>query len=324
MSNDQTGTNNTIFLYSHSGDMEEDRKLLEPMSYMLRTPGKAYRTTLAKAVNYWLRIPNDKLEDIIEIVNILHTSSIILDDIEDNAVLRRGIPVAHSVYGIAHTTNAANYGMIIALERTLALQHPDAVKVFTEQLLELHRGQGSDIYWRDNHICPTELEYKITVVRKTGGLFKLLVRLMQLFTKFEENVAPLADMLGYLFQIRDDYCNLYDKQYSDMKGYCEDLTEGKFSFPIVHAVQSHPEDMQILNLLKQRPEEIEVKRRFVDLLENFGSFNYTRKKIKELDAEVRKDINRLGGNPLLIELLDKLIEVVKSCDKDCDATAVPK
>lgn len=75
--------------------------------------------------------------------------------------------------------------------------------------------------------------------------------------------------------------------------------------------------------MKQRPEEIEVKRKFVDLLEKFGSFSYTRKKIKELDADARRDIKRLGGNLLLIELLDKLLEIIKDCDKDCDAKDIP-
>lgn len=47
------------------------------------------------------------------------------DDIQDNSVLRRGIPVAHSIYGIASTINAANYMSFVALERTLSLGHPE-------------------------------------------------------------------------------------------------------------------------------------------------------------------------------------------------------
>lgn len=83
-----------------------------------------------------------------------------IDDIQDNSILRRGIPVAHSIYGVASTINAANYVMFIALERVLSLNHPDATTVYTEQLLELHRGQGMEIYWRDNYTCPSVEEYK--------------------------------------------------------------------------------------------------------------------------------------------------------------------
>jgi len=48
-----------------------------------------------------------------------------IDDIQDNSILRRGVPVAHSIYGIASTINAANYVMFIALEKVLNLNHPE-------------------------------------------------------------------------------------------------------------------------------------------------------------------------------------------------------
>jgi geranylgeranyl diphosphate synthase type 3 len=55
--------------------------------------------------------------------------------------------------------------LFIALERMLSLNHPEAITVYTEQLLELHRGQATDIYWRDNCICPSIEEYKEMVKR---------------------------------------------------------------------------------------------------------------------------------------------------------------
>lgn len=48
-----------------------------------------------------------------------------LDDIQDNSVLRRGIPVAHSIYGVASTINASNYASLLALEKSKDLEHPD-------------------------------------------------------------------------------------------------------------------------------------------------------------------------------------------------------
>ena len=57
---------------------------------------------------------------------------------------------------------------------------------------------------------------------------------------------PISMFLGLYFQIRDDYCNLSLKEYSENKSFCEDLTEGKFSFPIIHAIQSQSQDKQVL------------------------------------------------------------------------------
>ncbi len=168
---------------------------------------------------------------------MLHNASLLVDDIEDNSILRRGIPVAHKIYGEASTINSANYVMFIGLERVLELGHPRAVAVFSEQMLELHRGQGMEIYWRDGFKCPTEEEYRQMTIRKTGGLFNLAVRLMQLFSESDRDFVSLTSLLGLYFQIRDDYANMCLDEYAANKSFAEDLTEGKFSFPIIHAIR---------------------------------------------------------------------------------------
>ncbi|XP_074030473.1 geranylgeranyl pyrophosphate synthase quemao isoform X2 [Leptinotarsa decemlineata] len=232
-----------------------------------------------------------------------------LDDIQDNSILRRGIPVAHSIYGVASTINTANYTSFIALERVVDLQHPEAIPIALEQILELYRGQGMEIYWRDNFSCPTEQEYKQMVVRKTGGLFMLAIRLMQLFSENKEDYTKITAILGLIFQIRDDYLNLVSTDYMHHKSYCEDLTEGKFSFPIIHAISSQPQDKQVIHILRQRTKEAEVKKYCVSLLEKYGSFAYTRQTLKDLNQEAKEEIEKLGGNPYMEQFLSSLAEL---------------
>ena len=83
-----------------------------------------------------------------------------IDDIQDNATLRLGIPVAHSIYGVASTINAANYLLLKGLKRVQSLNNPDAITVCIEQLLQMYYGQGLEIYWCDNYTCPSLVEYK--------------------------------------------------------------------------------------------------------------------------------------------------------------------
>lgn len=299
-------TSNSAMM-SKSGDPDQDEKLLQPYTYISQVPGKRIRTKLAYAFNCWLNIAEDKLLAIGEIIQMLHNSSLLIDDIEDNSILRRGIPVAHSIYGVASTINAANYVVAIALEKVQSLGHPEAVAVYTEQLLELHRGQGMEIYWRDNYTCPTEEEYRTMTIRKTGGLFMMAIRLMQLFSENQADFTALAGILGLYFQVRDDYCNLCSKEYSENKSFCEDLTEGKFSFPIIHAIQSRADDRQVLQILRQRTRDIEVKKYCITLLERHGSFAYTRQVLLQLNEAARTEVTRLGGNPLLESILDELL-----------------
>jgi geranylgeranyl diphosphate synthase type 3 len=83
-----------------------------------------------------------------------------IDDIQDNSTLRRGIPTAYSIYGVDSTINAANYLLLKGLKNVQNLNHPDAMTVCTEQLLEMYYGQGLEIFWRENYTCPSLEEYK--------------------------------------------------------------------------------------------------------------------------------------------------------------------
>ncbi|KAL7732404.1 hypothetical protein ACLKA6_004378 [Drosophila palustris] len=278
-----------------STQKEQDEILLQPFTYIQQIPGKQFRSELALAFNHWLLIPAEKLTQIGEIVQMLHNSSLL------------GVPVAHSIYGVASTINAANYTLFLALEKVQQLGHPEATKVYTEQLLELHRGQGMEIYWRDSFTCPSESDYKLMTVRKTGGLFMLAIRLMQLFSTNKEDFSKLTAILGLYFQIRDDYCNLSLKEYTENKSFAEDLTEGKFGFPVIHAVRTQKQDKQVLHILRQRTHDIEVKKYCISLLEKLGSFQYTRKVLETLDVEARAEVTRLGGNPYMDRLLNKLL-----------------
>lgn len=288
-----------------------DEILREPYDYVCQVRGKEIRVKMIEAFNYWLKIPDDKKGEIQVITQMLHNASLIIDDIEDNSKLRRGIPVAHSIYGVAQAINSANYVYFLALEKIMAMGHPRGVTIFTKQLLELHRGQGKDIYWRDSFICPTEEEYMEMVRQKTGGLFALAVDLMQLFSDNSSDYSSLLEALGLYFQIRDDYANLSSQEYTDNKSFCEDLTEGKFSFPIIHGILSQPSSSTLINILKQRTTDTDIKKYFLHCLEEAGSFEYTRKELVRLESRALEEIAKLGGNPYLEEIVHKLSLVYK-------------
>ena len=152
---------------------------------------------------------------------------------------------------------------------------------------------------------------------KTGGLFRLAVGLMQAFatSNSDTDFTPLVDNLALYFQIRDDYINLADEEYMKSKSFCEDLTEGKFSFPIIHCIRADPEDTRVLSILKKRTEDVEVKRYAQQLMVEKGSLEYTRDECFSLKGEIVQQLESLGGNPQLlklIELLDVQLEGLKS------------
>lgn len=265
-----------------------------------------------------------------------------VDDVEDNSILRRGAPVAHAVYGIPQTINTANYVYFLVFAEVIAMNKGEPMKgveeMIVEEMVNLHRGQGMDLYWRDNLVCPTESEYIEMVNNKTSGLLRIVIKLMVANSPvvkegsgIDRNVLiPIVNLIGLLFQIRDDYMNLHSGDYAENKGYCEDLTEGKFSFPIIHSIRTstsckdfrlgedgrhrkthHNSNMNgdileiedrehLLSILQGRPREAKTKRIVVDYMEmRTGSFEYSREVMSHLNKLVKVETTsleeKLGG-----------------------------
>ena len=114
-----------------------------------------------------------------------------MDDVEDSSLLRRGEPVAHNGVGVAQTLNSGNYVYFLALQELVKLNNPRLVDIYAYELCNLHRGQGMDLYWRDTLTCPTEAEYLEMVGNKTGGLFRLTIKLMQAESSVDKYVVRL-------------------------------------------------------------------------------------------------------------------------------------
>ncbi|KAK3704009.1 geranylgeranyl pyrophosphate synthetase [Vermiconidia calcicola] len=293
---------------------EKENILKGPFDYLESHPGKDVRTQLITAFNAWLQVPPASLRIITDVVTMLHSASLLIDDVEDSSQLRRGVPVAHSIFGTAQTINSANYVYFRALQELLKLQNSEAIQIYTEELLNLHRGQGMDLFWRDTLTCPSEDDYLEMVGNKTGGLFRLAIKLMcaespshnnrpkssgSSSTDFEQqpDYIPLVNTISLLFQILDDYRNLNtgDTTYTTNKGLCEDLTEGKFSFPIIHAIRSAPSNLVLVNILKQKTRDEEVKRFAVKYMEGVGSFAYTRRVLRGLGRKAGVLVEEVDG-----------------------------
>ncbi|KAI9011020.1 isoprenoid synthase domain-containing protein [Gaertneriomyces semiglobifer] len=303
-----------------------EKVLLEPYLYLTQNPGKEIRSKLVEAFGIWLQVPDDKLRVIREVVEMLHTASLLIDDVEDDSLLRRGQPVAHKIFGVPSTINCANYVYFIALSKLLTLNSPDCVKIFTDELLQLHRGQGMEIHWRDTAQCPTEEEYLEMVQNKTGGLLRLAIKLMMSCANCQVDYVPLVNLIGAHYQIRDDYLNLRSDNYIKNKGFAEDLTEGKFSFPVIHCIRSsvspststtdipssiaaHSQSSiasQLMSILRQRPTDPSLKSFAIQLMHKTDTFEYCRTYLKRVEQLAREEICRLGGNKQLEGYLDFL------------------
>ena len=128
----------------------------------------------------------------------------------------------------------------------------------------------------------------------------------------DRNCVPLVNAVGLLFQILDDYRNLSSTVYTQNKGLAEDLTEGKFSFPIIHCIRSDPTNQILINILKQKPEDHQIKRYAISHMESTGSFAYTRDRLRELTARALQLVDEMenhsepGSGKAIRRILEKM------------------
>ncbi|KAK7035397.1 hypothetical protein VNI00_011928 [Paramarasmius palmivorus] len=304
-------------------NQRDERSIIEPYTYIATTPGKDMRGRFIDALNLWLHVPEEPLEVIREIVAMLHVSSLLIDDVEDDSDLRRGKPAAHKVFGIPLTINAGNYVYFLAVQKaaylqSFCLENHNAVDVVVSELISLHRGQGLDIYWRDTNQCPSVGEYVDMVNKKTSGLLRIAVRLMMACATQKQNVdfIPLVNAFGVFFQIRDDLMNLnsgetktHALQYTNMKGLAEDLSEGKYSFPVIHGIYAEPSETLLIDVLTERPKTPTLKLEAIDYLRHrTRSFEYSIEVLDRIEDEMRQEIARHGGNEHLEAIMDALVQ----------------
>ncbi|KAL5047929.1 isoprenoid synthase domain-containing protein [Aspergillus fruticulosus] len=279
-----------------------------PYDYIDSLPSKNNRNKFMDALNLWLRVPPSSFQRIKNIVHMLHNSSLMLDDIEDISYLRRGQPATHAFYGISQTINSANLVYVKTVHEVTRLHNPKCMEIFIDELVNLHRGQSLDLYWRHHARCPTTDEYVMMVDNKTGGLFRLMLRLMDaespISVPLDTSLTTLLTLTGRYYQIRDDYLNLTSADYNSKKGFCEDFDEGKFSILLIHLLNHTPYPDRITSVIYNRPAgtklQREVKSYILDAMETARTFEYTRGVLKLLHEELMRTLDevesKLGAN----------------------------
>ncbi|KAF4956800.1 hypothetical protein FGADI_3582 [Fusarium gaditjirri] len=291
-----------------------------PYNYILTLPSKGIREAFIDSLNFWLDVPEDKTSVIKAVIGMLHNSSLIIDDFQDNSPLRRGKPSTHTVFGPAQAINTATYIIVKAIEKIQQIVSHEALAEVIGTITTIFQGQAMDLWWTANNTVPSIQEYLLMVNDKTGALFRLSLELLVLNSQASvsestlQSLSSVVSLLGQYFQIRDDYMNLIDNKYADQKGFCEDLDEGKYSLTLVHALQSDSSGL-LTNILSMRRVQgkltTQQKMLVLELMKTNGSLDWTSTLLGMLHTRVSAEIESLEvsmdrENPALRALVERL------------------
>ncbi len=256
-----------------------------------------------------------------------HTAALIHDDIADEAELRRGEPCLHLTEGMGLAINMGD--LALSLVNGTVINDPlldDATKVrVVNELIEMTRrtieGQALDIGWaRDGRYDITPEDY-LSWPPQDGAL----LRCRGCWPSAPSSAAgprPQIDGVrnygldtGLAFDIEDDLLNLIGSKESTKKDFRNDITEGKRTLMVVHALQHSADRDRLIDILSSKEKDQAVLAEAVDIMETSGSIEYARNYAENLTSIAK---NRLvdmvrpsSSRELLISMADWFVNRLK-------------
>ncbi len=211
-------------------------KVREVGGYVLGSGGKRLRPALVLLVSRMLGYRGDRDIRYGAVVELIHTATLIHDDIIDESDLRRGRPTANRKWGDETAVLVGDW--LYSRSMDLCLEYGDVavMRVLNAATLRMTEGEILSAHWRGN-VEIDEATYMDITRRKTAELFGAASSIPALFDpstfRFEEALFRFGANLGLCFQLVDDVLDFTADQKELGKPVMADLREGRATLPIL-------------------------------------------------------------------------------------------
>ena len=257
-------------------------KRLRPLLLVLSARLCGYKEDYAKTVSTALEY--------------LHAATLLHDDIVDDAILRRGKTVAHSLYGNATTVLVGDFLLARALTICADSGKIKVIHIISDLTENMSTGEVHQLM-RKGDVSLTEDEYLEVIRRKTAVLFQAACTVSAVIAEAPaEKEKALSDFgynLGIAFQMADDLFD-YTMDTADLgKEVGADLREGKLTLPVIHALkQANPADRDaMVKIIKNEAFTVDEFNALVDLLKKNDGIAYTEKKAEFCIAKAKEALS---------------------------------
>ena len=251
-------------------------------------------------------------------LELLHTASLVHDDVVDESDQRRGQPSVNAEYNNKVAVLVGDYILSTALLRVaLSDNH-----VIVQELAELGRTLAAGEILQLSNISNQEISedvYYQVIDKKTAVLFEACCKLGAISVGAPRDViekaAKFGHNIGMIFQIRDDIFDYYDSAEIG-KPTGNDMLEGKLTLPIIYSL-THYENAAVLNLAKKvkngtiNNDEIAI---LIEFAKQYGGIKYAEKKMEEFAKECQSFIDECV-KPELKDSFKAYLEYVIQRDK---------
>lgn len=296
---------------------KKPQSLYSPTSYILKNGGKRIRPMLvlfsAKAVGGSF----EKVKHAAIAVELLHSFSLVHDDIMDNADKRRNLLTLHKKYDLSTAILAGDSLLSIAYQellKDLNKNTKSSIEIFTKALIEVCEGQSYDKDFETNNNVSIA-DYKLMIKKKTAALTEMCCQLGAILGgggKEQINSLKLFGRhLGFAFQIRDDLLDITAEENKFGKVLGGDLIEGKKTFLLLKALElAKANDKKfLLKLIKDKGTSTKNVIKYKDIYLRLGILDLAEKEVENNTNRALKQLNYLNNREKekLIWLADHLL-----------------
>jgi octaprenyl-diphosphate synthase len=229
--------------------------MAEMLDLVLATRGKRLRPALALLAGKFGRYRLDLLVPLAAAIELLHTATLVHDDVIDNAATRRGRPTANSLLHNTTTVMLGDYMFAHAANFAAGTGNIDVIRLFSRTVITIARGEiGQDMAAYDTR--QTVRQYLQRIAGKTASLFAAACQGGALLTEAsKDRVEALKDYgynLGMAFQIVDDILDFVGDEQELGKPVGSDLSQGTLTLPSLLLLDRYPKNNPIRKLFARR------------------------------------------------------------------------
>ncbi len=279
-------------------------ELYSASRHLILTGGKRVRPALVllsyKAVN-----PDGEVSYVAPIavgIELIHTATIIHDDIIDLATMRRGVATVNARWGDDIAILAGD--LIFSRAFGFIGAHPvrEVSEVVSNACMHLAEGEVLETLHTGNASLTEEVYLEI-VERKTASLFEASADCGALAAGGSGREVRALSRFGYLlgigFQMTDDLLDVVSGENVLGKHVGMDISLGKPTFVILHALRNAPERQrkELENILKKDNKTREDVRRALEIFEASGSIEYASRRAKHFIEKAKEELKQLRSTP---------------------------
>lgn len=249
-------------------------------------------------------------------VELLHSASLIHDDVVDNTDTRRRRPTINSLFDNRIAVLAGDFFVSNSLRIAAETLNINITRELGELGKQLSVGEFEQIYTARQH-CLDESLYFRTIYSKTASLFVACVRMGGYAVGAKEAdidlISRYATLFGEAFQITDDVFDYFDSAKVGKPTTGHDLREGKITLPLIFALRNAPDDTrsELLDLLDSDSLDDTAIRRLIDFAKDNGGIDYARATVARLRSEADAILRQLpegDSRKALADLFDFIID----------------